>query len=81
MLVANPIDAQFEIPHDVMTKIIERAVAEAHDEHIGGKGVTPWLLGRVFALTQGRSLEANIALVRANARLAAQIAKELVSFC
>jgi len=81
MLVANPIDTESEIPHNELTTIIERAVAEAHDEHIGGKGVTPWLLGRVFALTQGRSLEANIALVRANARLAAQIAKELVSFC
>lgn len=78
MLVANPIDAELEIPHDAMTKITERAVAEAHDERIGGKAVTPWLLDRIFALTEGRSLEANIALVRANARLAAEIAKELV---
>ncbi|MGC2129856.1 MAG: pseudouridine-5'-phosphate glycosidase [Candidatus Aquilonibacter sp.] len=80
MLVANPIDATVEIPHDAMTEIIERAVAEAHDQHIAGKAVTPWLLSRIFELTHGRSLEANIALVRANARLAAQIAKELVSF-
>jgi len=80
MLVANPIEATWEIPHDTMTNIIERAVAEAQDERIGGKAVTPWLLRRVFELTQGRSLEANIALVRANARLAAQIAKELCSF-
>jgi pseudouridylate synthase len=79
MLVANPIEASWEIPHDTMTNIIERAVAEAQDERIGGKAVTPWLLRRVFELTQGRSLEANIALVRANARLAAQIAKELCS--
>ncbi|MGB8797184.1 MAG: pseudouridine-5'-phosphate glycosidase [Candidatus Aquilonibacter sp.] len=79
MLVANPIEASWEIPHDTMTNIIERAVAEAQDERIGGKAVTPWLLRRVFELTQGRSLEANIALVRANARLAAQIAKDLCS--
>ncbi|MGA7571656.1 MAG: pseudouridine-5'-phosphate glycosidase, partial [Candidatus Aquilonibacter sp.] len=80
MLVANPIDAELEVPHDAMTQFIERAVVEAQDQRIGGKAVTPWLLRRLFELTQGRSLEANIALVRANARLAAEIARELVSF-
>ena len=80
MLVANPIEAELEVPHDAMTNIIERAVVEAQDQRIGGKAVTPWLLRRLFELTQGRSLEANIALVRANARLAAEIARELVSF-
>ncbi len=78
MLVANPIEAEFEIPHDTLTNIIERAVAQARAERIAGKALTPWLLNRVLALTQGRSLEANIALVRANARLAAEIVKELV---
>ncbi|MGD0968092.1 MAG: pseudouridine-5'-phosphate glycosidase [Candidatus Aquilonibacter sp.] len=78
MLVANPIDAALEIPHDVMAEIIERAVAEAQDEHISGKALTPWLLDRVFALTQGRSLETNVALVRSNARLAAEIATSLL---
>jgi pseudouridylate synthase len=78
MLVANPIDAALEIPHDTMAKIINRAVSEAADAQIGGKALTPWLLDRVFALTKGRSLEANIALVRSNARLAAEIASELL---
>jgi pseudouridylate synthase len=78
MLVANPIDAALEIPHDTMAKIIYRAVSEAADAQIGGKALTPWLLDRVFALTKGRSLEANIALVRSNARLAAEIASELL---
>ena len=41
-----------------------------------GKDVTPYLLGRIVELTGGRSLEANIALVRANARLGAEIAVE-----
>ena len=77
MLVANPIEASMEIPNETMAKIIERAIGEAQDERIGGKALTPWLLDRIFALTGGRSLEANIALVRANARLAAEIAKEL----
>jgi pseudouridylate synthase len=77
MLVANPIPAAAEIPHDVMTTVIESAVAQACRESIGGKQLTPWLLERIYQLTQGRSLEANIALVRDNARLAAAIAKAL----
>ena len=43
-------------------------------QNISAKAVTPFLLGRIFELTEGRSLKANIALVRNNARLAAQIA-------
>jgi pseudouridylate synthase len=78
LVVANPIDPESEIPYDAMTAIIDRALAAAHDTHIGGKALTPWLLDRVFTLSQGRTLEANIALVRANARLAAEIARELV---
>ena len=77
MLIANPIDAAIEIPSAEMTSTIERAVAEAQAEEIRGKALTPWLLDRVFALTHGRSLEANVALVRANATLAAEIAREL----
>jgi pseudouridylate synthase len=78
MLIANPIAADAEIPSDVMTGIIERAIGEAQGAAISGKALTPWLLERIYQLTHGRSLEANIALVRANARLAAQIAKELL---
>ena len=46
---------------------------------IAAKAVTPFLLGRIFELTDGASLTANIALVRNNARLAAQIAGSLIS--
>ncbi len=77
MLVANPIAAQAAIPSELMSRIIDSAVAVARSEGITGKALTPWLLGRIFHLTQGRSLEANIALVRSNARLAAQISAEL----
>jgi len=78
MLVGNPIDAAVEIPYDAMTKIIERAVGEADDLGVRGKALTPWLLDRIHTLTQGRSLEANVALVRSNAKLAAAIAHELL---
>ncbi|KJZ20167.1 pseudouridine-5'-phosphate glycosidase [Loktanella sp. S4079] len=76
-LVANPIPAADQIPADALAPIISQALQEAEDQNISAKAVTPFLLGRIFELTEGRSLTANIALVRNNARLAAQIAIEL----
>ena len=73
-LIANPIPKDAEIPAGVLHSIIEQALAEAAAQNISAKAVTPFLLGRIFELTEGRSLKANIALVRNNARLAAQIA-------
>lgn len=74
-LVANPIPKEAEIPAAELQPLITQALAEADAQGISAKDVTPFLLGRVFELTQGRSLTANIALVRNNARLAAQIAR------
>lgn len=76
-LVCNPIPAGDEIPADDLAPVIARAIAEADSKGISAKEVTPYLLGRIFELTEGRSLDANIALVRNNARLAAAIAIEL----
>ena len=76
-LVANPIPAEAEIPSAELAPIIATAQADSERAGITGKAVTPYLLQRIFELTEGRSLEANIALVRNNARLAAQIALEL----
>lgn len=73
-LVTNPIPQEAEIPAQVLQPIIDQALAEAAEQNISAKAVTPFLLGRIFELTEGRSLQANIALVRNNARLAAQIA-------
>lgn len=73
-LIANPIPKEAEIPAEVLRPIIDQALAEADAQGISAKAVTPFLLGRIFELTDGRSLTANIALVRNNARLAAQIA-------
>lgn len=78
-LVANPIPLADEIPADELRPIIAQALAEADEQEISAKAVTPFLLGRIFELTEGRSLTANIALVRNNARLAAQIAIALTS--
>ncbi|CUH88370.1 Pseudouridine-5'-phosphate glycosidase [Phaeobacter sp. CECT 5382] len=77
-LIANPIPADAEIAAEVLAPVIAQAQAEADAQGVTGKAVTPFLLQRIFELTEGRSLTANIALVRNNARLAAEIAKELV---
>jgi pseudouridine-5'-phosphate glycosidase len=76
-LIANPIPAEAEIDAETLTPIIAQATAEAEAQGVTGKGVTPFLLSRIFELTDGRSLEANIALVLNNARLAAKIASEI----
>ncbi len=76
-LVANPIPNADEIPAETMAPVITQATAEAESQGISGKAVTPFLLSRIFELTEGRSLTANIALVLNNARLASQIAIEI----
>ncbi len=76
-LVANPIPEAAEIPYADIAPVLDAAVAQAESEGIAGKEVTPFLLARVLEATGGRSLEANVALVEDNARLAARIALAL----
>jgi len=78
-LVANPIPREAEIPAADLVPVIERALSEATAQGIAAKAVTPFLLSRIFELTSGRSLDANIALVLNNARLSAEIACALVN--
>ncbi len=77
MLVTNPVPESDGIAPDIMANHIETALSDADREGISGKDVTPYLLNRIFDLTGGESLKANIALVENNARLAASIATEL----
>jgi len=76
-LVANPIPRDAEIPAADLAPLIAQAQQEAARAGVRGKAVTPFLLQRLFELTQGRTLEANIALVLNNARLGAAIARAL----
>lgn len=76
-LIANPIPAADQIAAEELAPIIAAAQADADRHRITGKGVTPYLLQRIYEQTKGRSLTANIALVRNNARLAAGIATAL----
>jgi pseudouridylate synthase len=72
--VANPIPSDDEIPSAEIDHVIDEALAQLAARGIGGQAVTPFLLGRIVEQTGGRSLTANVALVRHNAALAAQIA-------
>ena len=76
-LVANPVPKDDEVAPDVLAPIIEAAVRDADHRGITGKDVTPFLLSRIAEATDGTSLKANIALVLNNARLGAQIAREI----
>ncbi|MER8714685.1 pseudouridine-5'-phosphate glycosidase [Mesorhizobium sp. M0228] len=74
ILVANPIPEADALDPAFIDGTIAAAVAEAEQRGIGRKELTPFLLARINELSQGRSLKANIALVRNNAALAARIA-------
>lgn len=74
IVVANPIPIEAEIPAIEIAPTLEKAIAEAKDLGVHGKNLTPFLLARLAELTEGRSLIANIALVKNNAKLAAEIA-------
>lgn len=76
-LIANPVPEEAQIPNEQIEPIIAQALQEAQEQHIHAKDVTPFLLCRILELTEGRSLQTNIALVLNNARLAAQIAKAM----
>ena len=77
LLIANPIPESFAMEERAIEERIAEAVAEAKEQGVAKKEATPFLLKRVVELTGGRSLEANIALIRNNAMLAAQTAVEL----
>jgi pseudouridine-5'-phosphate glycosidase len=78
LLIANPIPEDHALEHAAMEERIAAAVADARAQGVGKKEATPFLLKRVVELTEGKSLEANIALIRNNAMLAAQAAAELI---
>ena len=76
-LIANPIPESDAWEATEIEGHIQSALQVAGRAGIGGKDITPYLLRRVFELTGGRSLKANIALVRSNAAVAADIALAL----
>jgi pseudouridylate synthase len=77
VLVANPIPEGDALAADEIDAIIEQALGDADAQGVAGKDVTPYLLARVNELTGGRSLTANVALIRNNAAFAADVSVAL----
>jgi pseudouridine-5'-phosphate glycosidase len=77
IIIANPVPEEYALSMEYMNEVIEEAVRAAEKEGVKGKKLTPYLLGRINELTGGKSLKANIELVKNNARVAAKIAYEL----
>ncbi|OZN25516.1 pseudouridine-5-phosphate glycosidase [Actinobacillus seminis] len=74
VVVANPIEEEHALSPEYINSIIEAAVKEAEEKGITGKNITPFLLGKIVELTEGKSLQANIHLVKHNAKVGAQLA-------
>lgn len=77
VLLVQPPPSESSLPEDVVQAAVDQALAELHARGIRGQEVTPFLLSRVSFLTEGRSMQSNLALLRNNARLAAQVALAL----
>jgi pseudouridine-5'-phosphate glycosidase len=74
VLIANPVPNEFEMNQDAIEQHILKALEAAKQQKVKGKEVTPFILKYIANNTKGESLETNIALIKNNARLAAQIA-------
>lgn len=77
LLIAQPIPADAAMNEAEINEAEKQASSDAREKGIHGQAVTPFLLQRVNELTKGKSLKANLALLKNNARLAAQIARAL----
>ena len=77
VVVANPVPQADAMPKTEIDAMTEQALREAEAQGVNGKAVTPFLLERIKQLTEGRSLDTNIALVKNNAVLGAELAVEL----
>ncbi|MCV2351000.1 pseudouridine-5'-phosphate glycosidase [Paucibacter sp. Y2R2-4] len=74
VVISNPVPAAEAMPREEIDAITAQALSEAETQGIQGKAVTPFLLARIKALTEGRSLATNIALVKNNAVAGARLA-------
>lgn len=77
LLVAVPVPAQFEVPADLLNVALTKALEEADRNGIAGPHLTPFLLSQMAERSEGATLRANIALLENNARVAAEIARDV----
>ncbi|MBR3264919.1 MAG: pseudouridine-5'-phosphate glycosidase [Erysipelotrichaceae bacterium] len=76
VLVGNPIPHEYSMDHEVIDKVIDKALEMAKEKKIHGKATTPFLLATIKDLTGGDSLASNLQLAYNNARVASKIAVE-----
>ncbi len=77
VLIANPVPNEDALTEDFINSIIQNAISEQKRLNIKGKNITPFLLKKIVEKSQGKSLKANISLLKNNARLAARIAQKI----
>jgi pseudouridine-5'-phosphate glycosidase len=77
LLVTVPVPTAAEIPPEELRRILDQSLLDAEESHIAGRDLTPFLLARMAALSEGTTLRANIALLGNNVLVAARIASEL----
>ena len=77
VLIANPIPNENELSSEEVEPAIMEALAQAEEQSINGKAITPFLLQALTAATAGKSLQANLKLIESNVRLGAKIAANL----
>ena len=77
MVIANPIPEKMAIDRAVIDEWVTCACVDAEDKGVEGKALMPFLLGRLADLSGGRTLEANVALLKSNANVAARLAVSL----
>jgi pseudouridine-5'-phosphate glycosidase len=75
VLVCVPCPEEVSVPADKVETVLRTALQQAEAEGVRGKQVTPYLLSRLADLSGGGTLRANLALLRNNARVAAEIAR------
>ena len=78
VLIANPVPKEYEVEQEIIEAHIQQALDAAKENKISGKKITPFLLKHIADHSNGESLDANIALIQHNAKLAARIAVSLM---
>lgn len=78
VVIANPIPSQYALNEQEIDQTINIALQEMKEKNITGKAVTPFLLAKLEEMTSGKSLDSNIALVKHNAAIGAEIAVHYV---
>lgn len=80
VVIANPIPETDAMDFEVISTAIDNAVIESEELGIKGKDTTPFLLDKVKKITEGKSLDANIALVYNNVKFTTEIAKNSIRY-